>query len=105
MYFSEELKAAEKLGYSYKILRGYIFKKENIFKDFVLDLYQLKENSEYGSPNYIISKMIMNSVFGRLGMIPEMEKHLILLHEESEKFHSNANYIVTDTIDLKMVKN
>ena len=59
----------------------------------------MKENSEYGSPNYIIYKMIMNSVFGRLGMKPEMEKYLILLNEEVEKYYSKGNCVITNTID------
>jgi hypothetical protein len=42
-YFSEELYNALNYGYSYKILRGYTFKKENIFKEFIDFLYDLKE--------------------------------------------------------------
>jgi hypothetical protein len=39
-------------------------------------------------PDYTISKMLMNSFYGRLRMNPEMEKHLILWSEEAFKYYN-----------------
>ena len=39
MLFSEEMDNTIKLRYKFKILWGYTFKKEKIFKSFVTDIY------------------------------------------------------------------
>jgi hypothetical protein len=66
--FSEEIYNAEKKGYSFKILKGYLFEKQNIFKDFVNDIYKIKESYDKSHPLYLISKLILNSLYGRYGM-------------------------------------
>lgn len=68
--FSEELYNAEKYGYKLKILSGYLFEKGYIFKDYVEFLYDMKLKSENNSANYTISKLLLNSLYGRLGMSP-----------------------------------
>ena len=98
-YFSEEIYNAMELGYKFKILRGYLFEKEYIFKEFVDTLYILKANSEKGSPDYIVSKLLLNSLYGRFGMNPEMENHLILSKENAIKYYDK--YEITDVVDLK----
>jgi len=99
-YFSEELKEALILGYKYKILRGYLFDRENIFKEFVLELYTSKEKSEKGSAEYIIYKTLLNSLYGRFGMSTKMENHLILDSSLALEYHDEDRYIVTNTLDL-----
>lgn len=100
VYSSIELFNSLKYGYSFKILRGYLFEEGgDIFGKFVDYFYNLKESSKNKTPNYIISKLILNSLFGRLGMSPEMEKHLILNSEKALLYYNN--YSVTNTIDLK----
>jgi hypothetical protein len=42
--FSEELDNAEYSGYEFKVLKGYTFDSDFIFKDFVNDLYEIKCN-------------------------------------------------------------
>lgn len=100
-YFSEELKEAIKLGYSIKILRGYLFEKDIIFNNFISDLYLMKKNSNKNSADYIIYKLLMNSLYGRFGMSPKMETHIILdSNTAEEKYHTNEKYIVTNIINL-----
>lgn len=67
-----------KYGYKFKILRGYLFDKANIFKEYVDFLYNLKSNSISNSPDYIISKLLLNSLYGRFGMNPQVENHVII---------------------------
>jgi len=98
-YFSDELYNAEKFGYSFKVLKGYLFKKSDIFRDYVEFLYEMKKNSSKGSPLYIISKLLLNSLYGRLGMNPLCESHVIETHEKAVKLYSNFN--ITNIIDLK----
>lgn len=40
------------------------------FKDYVNHFYELKKNSKKGTPEYIFSKLMMNSLYGKFGMDP-----------------------------------
>jgi len=93
-----------KYGYSFKIIRGYLFEKGYIFSEYVDFLYNLKVNSEKGSPNYTISKLLLNSLYGRLGMNPDpdMENHIIISNDEDLKIFSKYN--VSNVLDLKKGK-
>lgn len=74
VYFSEEIKNAEKAGYKFTIHRGYLFERENIFKVYVEKLYDMKKKSKYSNPaQYMISKLLLNTLYGRFGMNPDLE--------------------------------
>jgi hypothetical protein len=88
-------------GYKFKVIRGYLFERENIFKEYVEDLYKIKLNSKPGSPDYSISKLLLNSLYGRLGMNPNMERHLIISNDDFKNYQTNNNYIVTTSTDFK----
>jgi len=77
-YSSEELVNAERFGYTYDILEGYLFESAPIFKDYIDKLYNIKQNSEKDSPKYIISKLLMNSLYGRFAMDPHLLNHEIV---------------------------
>lgn len=53
------------------ILRGYIFNNSYIFNDYVLDLYNIKCNTPKTDPMYLISKLLLNSLYGRFGLHAE----------------------------------
>jgi hypothetical protein len=97
-YFSDELYNASKYGYKFKVKRGYLFEKGNIFKDYVDYLYELKKNSEKGSPDYIISKLLLNSLYGRLGMSPITENHIITTSGKAIDFYTK--FYITNVIAL-----
>lgn len=98
-YFSDELYNASKYGYKFKIKRGYLFDRGNLFTDYVDFLYDLKKNSLKNTPNYIISKLLLNSLYGRLGMNPLCEQHLILSNDKALKLYPKID--VTNVLDLK----
>jgi hypothetical protein len=100
-YFSEELYNAAKFGYRFNILRGYIFEKANIFKEFVEFLYNMKANSESGTPDYIIAKLLMNSLYGRLGMNQDMENHIVISNKDFSKIFGDREDSITNVIQLK----
>jgi hypothetical protein len=81
------------------VKRGYLFEKGDIFKEYVDFLYALKKNSKKGSPNYIISKLLLNSLYGRLGMNPVTEQHLILNKDTAYEMYSKVD--ITNVLDLK----
>lgn len=98
-YFSEEIYNAMNHGYTFKILRGYLFEKEFIFTEYVNFLYDLKNKSTSGSPDYTISKLLLNTLYGRFGMNPQVEGHLIISNEDSLKFQKQK--YVCKIVDLK----
>lgn len=103
-YFSEELlNAVDNYGYKIQITKGYLFNKENIFKDYVETLYKIKEENSPGKPNAdpckcLISKFLLNMLYGRFGMSPDFKNHIILKSDEAEKYYSD--YEVTDVMDF-----
>ena len=99
VYFSEEIYNAMAHGYKFKILRGYLFDRGYIFKEYVDFLYNLKVNSDKNSTNYTIAKLLLNSLYGRLGMSPDKEQHVIVSNDEALKYISK--YEVSDVIDFK----
>jgi hypothetical protein len=99
VYFSEEIYNAMRYGYKFKILRGYTFEKGFIFKEYVDFLYKLKMNSFRDSPDYIISKLLLNSLYGRLGMNPKVEEHKII--KSSELIEIQNTFNVSNIIDFK----
>lgn len=82
-YFSEEIYNSLIHGYKFNILRGYLFEKANILTDYVDFLYNLKLNSIKDTPDYIISKMLLNTLYRRFGMNTHMENHIIINHNDS----------------------
>lgn len=101
-YLSEEIYKAKELKYEIEILRGYIFNKGYIYKEYVNYFYEMKVNSERNSPYFIIAKLLLNSLYGRLGMNPVKEKHVII--KNSESFNIFNNYNVTNVVNLNYNK-
>lgn len=73
-YCTPELKKAKQLGYKIKIIYGYKFVKKKIFTKFVTELQKIKQNAERGSVDYMISKLIQNSLYGKFGQKRERKK-------------------------------
>lgn len=88
-YSSEELVNAERFGYTYDILEGYLFESAPIFKDYIDKLYNIKQNSEKDSPKYIISKLLMNSLYGRFAMDPHLLNHEIVNKIDHSKLYED----------------
>lgn len=101
LYFSEEIKNAMKYGYKFEVTKGYLFDKKIIFNDYVDCLYDLKCNSIKGTSEYSISKLLLNSLYGRFGMSPDRPKHVIVTNEvEQELMLSDSNNTYWNPITL-----
>lgn len=100
LYFSEEIKNAIKYGYKFEVINGYIFERKNIFKDYVDYLYKIKSDSNKNSPMYIIAKLLLNGLYGRFGMSPEMSKHLIINSNELDKYIMSSDTITINDQQL-----
>lgn len=102
MVFSEEINEYLKYGYQFKILRGYLFEKGFIFSDYVNDLYKIKQSVSKDDPMYAISKLLLNSLYGRFGMdyATLLSKHVVMYNVLS--YQLLDKFIITDIIDLDM---
>jgi len=76
-YTTPEIRKARELGYNITILKGYVFEKQNLFKDYISKLYEIKKNSDSGSVDYLTSKLLMNSLYGKFGQRREKQQYYI----------------------------
>ena len=98
VYTSIEINRALELGYSFKYNKAVYFQTDNIFKDYVDYYYNLKKNSAKNSPNYTISKLMLNSLYGRFGMNPYLNKHIVV--NEGEHLEIMKNFNIVDVYSL-----
>lgn len=96
--FSEEIKKLSEHGYQFEVLKGYTFGKEIIFKEYVDDLYKIKQESQSGSPMYRISKLLLNSLFGKMGVNLDSNEISVVSSKDLHLTFSDSN--VWDVIDL-----
>nr|QNH92683.1 hypothetical protein [Wolfiporia cocos] len=94
--FSPEMDNAVKLAYKFEILSGYTFDQAYIFKDYIENLYEIKQTHSKKDPMYLISKLLMNSLYGRWAMDYELNKHFIT--KDLEPYLLKYNII--ENIDL-----
>lgn len=73
-YFSEELKLALTLGYKIEVLEAVLFERGKIFKKYVETLYDLRKTFGSEDPRNMICKLLLNSLYGKFGMDPHLEK-------------------------------
>ena len=103
MLFSKEIDNAMKFGYKFEIIWGYTFKSGIIFKEYVNTLYKLRSDYPKSNPINYIAKLLLNSLYGRFGMIDQFPEIVIFnnLKEmnvfiEKEKFSGD----IIDIIEL-----
>jgi hypothetical protein len=97
-FFSEELYNAKKYGYHFEILRGYIFDRGNIFKDYINSLYNLRLEYDKSDPMNYTAKILLNSLYGRFGMNDDFNLLDIVDQKElreMEKSHLTLSDIIS----------
>jgi hypothetical protein len=100
-YFSEELKDVKlNFGYKFKVLKGWSFESDYLFIDYVDFLYNIKCNTPKSDPRYLMSKLLLNSLYGRFGMSPYNDDHAIVSYKEGEKFNNDKKFSNVDITDL-----
>lgn len=90
------LRKAKELGYQVTPLKSFIFKTDYIFKDFVEHFYSIKENSESNTPMYLISKLLMNSLYGKFGQRQDSE-FMIKDPKPDEEEYEILDFVDLDT--------
>jgi len=102
IWWHEELLLAVEQGYKIEIINGYIFEKsENMFNEFVDTCYNNRKIAKQSKDkiNDQIYKMLLNSLYGRLGMKDYLPQTLIIKNENIPLAVSNL--YVLDLIRYK----
>nr|YP_009493062.1 DNA-directed RNA polymerase [Ganoderma tsugae]AWJ63857.1 DNA-directed RNA polymerase [Ganoderma tsugae] len=98
IYTGVEYRRALELGYKLKIIDGLMFNAKFIFREYVSALYDIKLNSEKGSPRYIIAKLLLNSLYGRFAIDPNLYKHNLISEAQLDEYA--LNYKIEDIDSL-----
>jgi hypothetical protein len=117
IYFSEELKIAQRFGYKInRIFDGYSYKKIRLFDNFVYKLFNLRKE-EKNSQLKSLYKKILNSLYGSFATIYENSKIIVTneIHETISKKYENVgiaaaisaygrlylyNFVIKNNLDL-----
>lgn len=100
-YYTSEILNAIKYGYTFEILAGYIFECKDLFSNYVKDLNTIKTSVDKTSSKYVISKLLLNSLYGRFGMSPNINSNLIINKNELEDLiHKKGMENILETFDL-----
>ena len=103
---SSEMDNAVKYGYTFEILKGYQFETGDIFSEFINKMYNLRLEYPKTDPMNLIAKLLMNSLYGKLGMKDEITKIEILDNKtpEDKEYISSIvdlyNTKIVDHVDL-----
>jgi hypothetical protein len=100
MLFSKEMDNAIQFGYEFEILWGYTFDRSNIFSGFIQFLYNLRLKYPKGSALNLIAKLIMNSLYGRMGMDDSFSNFVIIDKKDYEKWEQRNIDSIIDITSL-----
>jgi len=76
--FSQEMYNAINFGYTFKIIKGYLFDKGNLFNEYVNILYNLRMEYDKTDPMNQSAKLLNNSLYGKFGM-KDGTKQIVIL--------------------------
>jgi hypothetical protein len=75
-----ELRAARETGtiVGERILKGIRFVYKTNFINYVTTFYDMKANAKKGSPEYIMAKLLLNSLYGKFGANPDEYSNFVV---------------------------
>ena len=86
--------------YNFKINSGYLFESDYVFTDYVNDLYAIRKSYPKSDPLNYISKLLMNSLYGRFAMKNIKNNYSFLDKSEFFKLLENDQIEIENYIDL-----
>lgn len=93
VYYSRDIIHAISLGYEIKIINGYYFtRSEKLFERYVDDLYQMRLTYPKDDPMNLISKLLLNSLYGRMAMDDRHASYTVYDKKEFEKLMRNKAF-------------
>ena len=102
VYSSVELyNAMDNFGYKFKVIRGYIYKEEAFVYDQYINYFSnIKINTPKSDPMYLISKLLMNSLYGKTGQNYRFENTMVINTKELLKLIQDPNVEVSSITEL-----
>jgi DNA polymerase type B, organellar and viral len=109
-YFSEEVKLASSYGYKIKLHYGYKFERaSNIYDNFINKYFDIKAGLSNIIMDRTTAKMILNSLYGRLGMKSYQDIMEIVDSNRAEdilsKYNVKEQYQITDKLEFLRYEN
>jgi hypothetical protein len=86
VYFSEELKLAENLGYKIKLLKGQSFTRAKMFNPYIEDFYLIKKAANAETPERFIAKLHLNTLYGIFGKTRDILETKIINIKDLTKY-------------------
>jgi len=104
VFYSKEIKHALTLGYKIKILHGFYFTKSiKLFSNYVDTLYEIRQTFDKSDPMNYISKLLLNSLYGRMAM--DDRHNSIKVYDEKEfKQNMKKNDLYSKIADIEFFK-
>ena len=109
-YFSEEVKLAISFGYTVNVICGYKFDKtSNVFNSFINKYFDIKAGISDIKMDRTTAKLLLNSLYGRLGMKPYQDNIEIVDSNRAEellsKYIVKEQYNITDSLEFIRYEN
>jgi hypothetical protein len=109
IYCTEELKNAMKYGYEVQVLWGYHWEeKAKVFSKYVKTLYDNRLKYPKSDPRNLISKLMLNSLYGRFGLTPHLNSYVLAdIDDDISDLHDTDYIKLGDKVLLSLdsVKN
>ena len=78
-YSSVDIENAKSKGYVITVITGYYWEESGyIFKDYIEEFYQMKQNAKKGTPAYNTAKLYLNGLYGKMLQRPNHSKDIII---------------------------
>jgi hypothetical protein len=91
---------AIKIGYKFKIIKGYTFNKGRPFKQIIEDLYEMRLNFPKSDPMNYLAKLLMNSLYGRFSMNDNFNELRIVEEKSLNDLLNNDKILIHDIFKI-----
>ena len=98
-----QLKKAMELGYKVIPKKMMYFETDYIFKDYVTAFYKLKQNSIANTPNYILAKLMLVSLYGKFAQNQDSEM-VVKINDPKDVLELDVVDVVDQDHNLYKVK-
>nr|YP_009710566.1 DNA polymerase type B [Amanita pseudoporphyria]QFZ98515.1 DNA polymerase type B [Amanita pseudoporphyria] len=83
------------------ITEGYRFESKVIFNEYINSLFEIKKSVNKTDPMYLISKILMNSLYGRFGLKPDLSQFNLISNKEIDNFILNKGLPIYDIFNVE----
>lgn len=89
---TEIYNAIDNFGYQFNILRGFLFERDIVYDKYVDYFNNIKSNTPKDNPMYLISKLLMNGLFGKTGQDYRFVETRLINNDSLLNFIQDINF-------------